>query len=56
MTAMGDFLDFLSKSLKYDLWQLWAISIAIPYQNHRNMTYDCYGPFPLQLLIKIIEI
>ena len=56
MTAMGDFLDFLSKSLKYDLWQLWAISITIPYQNHWNMTYDCYGPFPLQLLIKIIGI
>ena len=56
MTAMGDFLDFLSKSLKYDLWQLWAISITIPYQNHWNMSYDCYGPSPLQFLIKTIEI
>jgi hypothetical protein len=56
MTAMGDFLyNFLSKSLKYDLWQLWAISITIPYQNHWNMTYDCYGQFPLQRFIKIIE-
>ena len=37
-------------------WQLWVISITTPYQNHWNMTYDCYGPFPLQFLIKIIEI
>ena len=57
MTAMGHFLyNSLSKSLKYDLWQLWAISITIPYRNHWNITYDCYGPFPLQFLIKIIEI
>jgi len=57
MTAKGNFLyNSLSKSLKYDLWQLWAISITIPYQNHWNMTYDCYGQFPLQFLIKIIEI
>ena len=46
----------LSKPLKYDLWLLWAISITIPYHNHRNMTYDSYRPFPLQFLIKIIEI
>ena len=45
----------LSKSLKYDLWQLWGISFTIPYKNHWNMTYDCYGQFPLQLPIKIIE-
>ena len=57
MTAMGHLLyNFLSKSLKYDLWQRWTISITIPYQNHRNMSYDCYGPSPLQFLIKIIEI
>ena len=32
---MGHFLyNSLSKSLKYDLWQLWAISNTIPYQNH----------------------
>ena len=57
MTAMGHFLyNFLSKSLKYDLWQRWTISITIPYQNHWNMSYDCYGPSPLQFLIKTIEI
>ena len=57
MTAMGHFLhNSLSKSFKCDLWKLWAISITIPYHNHWNMTYDSYGPFPLQFLIKIIEI
>ena len=56
-TATCNFLyNSLSKSLKYDLWQLWAISITIPYQNHWNMAYDSYGAFPLQFLIKIIEI
>ena len=48
--------NFSSKSWKYDLWELWAISITIPYENHGNMTYDCYGQFPLQFLIKIIVI
>ena len=44
MTAMGHFFyNSLSKSLKYDRWQLWAISITTPYQNHWNVTYDCYG-------------
>ena len=57
MTAMDHFLyNSLSKSLKYDRWQLCAISITIPYQNYWNMTYDCQGPFPSQLLIKIIEV
>jgi len=56
MAAMGNFhYNSLSKSLKYDLWLLWAISFTTPYQNHWNVTYDCYGQFPLQLLIKIIE-
>ena len=45
-----------SKSLRYDLWLFWAISFTIPYQNHWNMTYDCCEPFPVQLLIKSIEI
>ena len=45
----------LSKTLKYELWQLWAIYITILYQNHWNISYDCYGPFPLQFHIKIIE-
>ena len=57
MTAMGNFhYNSLLKSSEYDLWQLWAISITIPHKNHRNMTYDSYDPFPLQFLIKIIEI
>ena len=56
MTAMGHFLyNSLSKSLKYDLWQLWIISITIPYQNHGNMTYDCYGPFPYNSLSKSLK-
>ena len=55
--AMGHFnYNSLSQSLKYELWQLWAISFTIPYQIHWYMTYGSYGPFPLQLLIKIIEI
>ena len=54
--AMGHFnYNSLSKSWKYDLWLLWAISITIPYQNHWNMTYDYYEPFSVQFLIKIIE-
>jgi hypothetical protein len=76
MTTRGHFLyNPLSKSLKYDLWLIGAISFTIPYLNHwsmtrlqeaisftilykhhRNMTCDCQGPFPLQLLIKIIAI
>jgi hypothetical protein len=57
MAAMSNFhYNSLSKSLKYDLWLLWAISFTTPYQNHWNMTCDCYGLFPLQFLIKIIEI
>ena len=57
MVVMGHFhYNSLSKSLKYDLWKLWANSITIPYHNHWNMSYDSYGPFPLQFLIKIIEI
>ena len=57
MAAMGNFhYNSLSKSLKYDLWLLWAISFTTPYQNHWNMTCDCNGLFPLQFLIKIIEI
>ena len=53
MTAKGNFLhNSLSKSLKYDPWQLWTLCITIPYQNHWNMTYDCYGPFPVKFLIK----
>ena len=56
MTAMGHFnYNSLSQSLKYELWQLWAISFTIPYQNHWNMTYGSYGQFQLQFLIKIIE-
>ena len=46
----------LSESLKYDLWLLGAIFFIIPYQNHWNMTYDWLRQFPLQFLIKIIEI
>ena len=54
---MGHFLyNSLSKSLKYDTWLLGAISITSPYQNHWNMTYKCSGQFPVQFLIKIIEI
>ena len=57
MTAIGHFLyNPLSTSLKYDLWKLWAISITTPYHNHWNMSYDSYGRFPVQFLIKIIEI
>ena len=57
ITPMGHFLhNSLSKSLKYYLWQLWAISITIPYQHHWIMTYDCYEQFPSQFLFKIIEI
>ena len=57
MTAMGNFhYNSLSKSLKYDLWQLWAISVTIPLQKHWNMTYGSYGPFPFQFPTKIIEI
>ena len=56
MTAMGHFhYNSLSKSLKYDLWQLWAISITIHYQNHGNMTYDCYGQFPYNSLLKSLK-
>ena len=56
MTAMGNFhYNSLSKSLKYDLWLLWAISFTTPYQNPWNMTCDCNELFPLQFLIKIIE-
>ena len=47
MTARGRFLyNSLSKSLQDYLWLLGAI----------NMNYDSYEPFPLQFLIKIIEI
>ena len=57
MTAMTHFLyNSLSKSLKYDTCLLGAIFLTIPYQTHWNMTYDCYGPFPLQLLIEINEV
>ena len=57
MTAMGNFLyNSLSKSLKCDLWLLWAISFTTPYQNHWNMTCVSYGPFQLQLLISIVEL
>ena len=57
LAAMGHLhYNSLSKSLKYDLWLLWAISFTIPYKNHGNITYDSYGRFPLQFLIKIIEI
>jgi len=57
LAAMGHLhYNSLSKSLKYDLWLLWAISFTIPYKNHGNITYDSYGWFPVQFLIKIIEI
>ena len=57
MTAKGHFLyNSLSKSWKYDLWLLGTISFAILYQHHWNVTYDWEGPFPLQFLIKIIDI
>ena len=56
-TAMSHLLySSSSKSMKCDTWLLVAISFTIPYQNHWNMTYDCYVPFPLQSVIKIIEI
>ena len=35
---------------------LGATSLTIHCQNHRNMTYHCKGQFPLQFLIKSIEI
>ena len=55
--AMGHFnYKSLSKSLKCEIWHLWAISFTIPYPNHWNMTYGSYGAFPLQFLIKIIDI
>ena len=54
---MGNFLyNSLSKLLEYATWELGAISFTIPYRNQWNMIYDCYDPFPSQLLIKIIEI
>ena len=46
----------LSQLLKYATWQLGTISFTIPYQNLWNMIYDCYDPFPLQFLIKVVEI
>ena len=56
-TARVNFLyPSFSKSLRYDVWLLWAISLTIPYQNHWNMIYDCCESFPVQLLIKSIEI
>ena len=57
LTAMGNFLyNSLSKSLKYNLCLLWAISFTIPYQNQWNVIPDCYGQFRLQFLIEIIKI
>ena len=57
MTARGRFLyNSWSKSMEYETWLRRAISFTIPSQNHWNLSYDCYGPFPLQFLIKIIEI
>ena len=57
LTARSHFrYNSLPKLSKYDLWLLGAISFTIPYQNHWNMTNDSYGQFPLQFLIKIIEI
>ena len=56
MNASGNFHYITSsKSLKYSLWLLGSISFTIPYQNHWNMTYECQWQFPLQFLIKIIE-
>ena len=53
MTALGHFLyDSLSNVLKYDTWLLGAISNTTPYQNHWNMTYGCYRPFPVKFFIK----
>ena len=41
MTTGGHFLyNSLSKSLKYDLWLIGAISFTIPYQNHWSMTQE----------------
>ena len=55
-TAKSNFLhSSLSKSLKDNLWLLGAISSTTPYQNHWK-TYDCYRSFPIQFLVKIIEI
>ena len=58
MAAMGHFLhNSLSKSLKYDIWQLWAISMTMPYQNHWNITYGSYGPLlPKRLKRFVAEI
>ena len=57
MTALGHFLyNSLSNVLKYETWLLGAISFTIPYQNHWNAVYDCWGPLPLQFLTKVIEI
>ena len=42
LVARGNFLyNCLSKSLKYDLWLLRAISFTTPYQNHWNITHGC---------------
>ena len=49
--AMGHFnYNSLSQPLKYDLWQLWAISFTIPYQNHWNMTDGSYGQFRIKII------
>ena len=39
------------------IWPMTAMGtfLTIPYQNHWNMTWDSYAQFPLQFLIKIIE-
>ena len=51
MAASGHFLySSLSKSLKYNIWLLGAISITIPHQNHWYLTYNCSGQFPVQFL------
>ena len=42
LATRGNFHYYsLSKSLKSELWLLWAISYTIPYQNHWNMTPGC---------------
>ena len=70
MTARGHFpYNSLPTSLKYylwvlgvisftlhDTWLLGALSFTLPYQDHWNMTNDCYDPFPPQFLIEINEI
>ena len=38
---------------KEDTWMLKATSFTRSYQNHRNMTYDCYKKCSSHLLIKI---